>query len=154
MNKNIAETKIKGLKIYMNENYVTIMDSYKILNKNKMSIILDKIKQKENYFFSIDKRTKKSLISEWSARNRLYKMHILRKYTKNCIFKNNINPILDILYQILGFSRGERIWKKKKKKLPLSLELYMMLIKISFKLQKKNFLKELLIVKKKKSKIF
>ena len=64
MNKNIAETKIKGLKIYMNENYVTIMDSYKILNKNKMSIILDKIKQKENYFFSIDKRTKKSLINE------------------------------------------------------------------------------------------
>ena len=88
MNKDIAETKIKGLKIYINENYVTIMDSYKILNKNKMSIILDKIKQKENYFSSIDKRTKKSLINEWSARNRLYKMHILRKYTKNCIFKN------------------------------------------------------------------
>lgn len=64
MSKDIAETKIKGLKIYMNENYVTIMDSYKILNKNKMSIILDKIKQKENYFFSIDKRTKKSLINE------------------------------------------------------------------------------------------
>lgn len=64
MNKDIAETKIKGLKIYMNENYVIIMDSYKILNKNKMSIILDKIKQKENYFFSIDKRTKKSLINE------------------------------------------------------------------------------------------
>lgn len=64
MSKDIAETKIKGLKIYMNENYVTIMDSYKILNKNKMSVILDKIKQKENYFFSIDKRTKKSLINE------------------------------------------------------------------------------------------
>ena len=42
MNKDIAETKIKGLKIYMNENYVIIMDSYKILNKNKMNIILDK----------------------------------------------------------------------------------------------------------------
>ncbi|MDD7756956.1 MAG: hypothetical protein PUJ51_21110 [Clostridiales bacterium] len=64
MSKDIAETKIKGLKIYINENYVTIMDSYKILNKNKMSIILDKIKQKENYFSSIDKRTKKSLINE------------------------------------------------------------------------------------------
>ena len=38
MNKNIAETKIKGLKIYMNENYVTIMDSYKILNKNSSLI--------------------------------------------------------------------------------------------------------------------
>lgn len=25
MSKDIAETKIKGLKIYMNENYVTIM---------------------------------------------------------------------------------------------------------------------------------
>ena len=48
MNKDIAETKIKGLKIYMNANDVTIIDSYKILNKNKMSIILDKIKQKEN----------------------------------------------------------------------------------------------------------
>lgn len=58
MNKNIAETKIKGLKIYMNENYVTIMDSYKILNKNKMSIILDKIKQKENYFFLLIKEQK------------------------------------------------------------------------------------------------
>ena len=64
MSKDIAETKIKGLKIYINENYVTIMDSYKILNKNKMSIILDKIKQKENCFSSIDKRTKKSLINE------------------------------------------------------------------------------------------
>lgn len=64
MNKDIAETKIKGLKIYINANYVTIMDSYKILNKNKMSIILDKIKQKENCFSSIDKRTKKSLINE------------------------------------------------------------------------------------------
>ena len=64
MNKDIAETKIKGLKIYMNANDVIIIDSYKILNKNKMSIILDKIKQKENYFSSIDKRTKKSLINE------------------------------------------------------------------------------------------
>ena len=64
MSKDIAETKINCLKIYINENYVTIMDSYKILNKNKMSIILDKIKQKENYFSSIDKRTKKSLINE------------------------------------------------------------------------------------------
>ena len=64
MNKDIAETKIKGLKIYMNVNDVTIIDSYKILNKNKMSIILDEIKQKENYFFTIDRRTKKSLINE------------------------------------------------------------------------------------------
>lgn len=64
MSKSIAETKIKGLKIYMNTNYVTIIDSYKILNKNKMSVILDEIKQKENYFFAIDKRTKKSLINE------------------------------------------------------------------------------------------
>lgn len=64
MSKSIAETKIKGLKIYMNTNYVTIIDSYKILNKNKMSVILDEIKQKENYFFTIDKRTKKSLINE------------------------------------------------------------------------------------------
>ena len=64
MNKDIAEIKIQGLKIYINANYVTIMDSYKILNKNKMSIILDKIKQKENCFSSIDKRIKKSLINE------------------------------------------------------------------------------------------
>ena len=59
MSKDIAETKIKGLKIYMSMNCIIITDSYKILNKNKMSIILDEIKQKENYFFTIDKRTKK-----------------------------------------------------------------------------------------------
>ena len=64
MNKDIAETKIKGLKIYMSMNCIIITDSYKILNKNKMSIILDEIKQKENYFFTIDRRTKESLINE------------------------------------------------------------------------------------------
>lgn len=118
------ETKVKGLKIYMDNRFIQIMDSYQIINKNKMEIIIDEIMNKGNCLF-LNKRKKKSLINQWVTYDRLYKLHILRKKTGNCIFKNQVSPRLDIFYSIFGFCKGERIWKKKKKKLPLSLELYM-----------------------------
>ena len=47
------ETKVKGLKIYMDNRFIQIMDSYQIINKNKMEIIIDEIMNKYNITNSI-----------------------------------------------------------------------------------------------------
>lgn len=57
------ETKVKGLKVYMDNRFIQIMNSYQIINKNKMEIIIDEIMNKGNCLF-LNKRKKKSLINQ------------------------------------------------------------------------------------------
>lgn len=111
-----AETKVRGLKIYISEKTLTIIDSYKITNVDKMNEILDEIQKKENYFLYENKRTRQSLIKEWVAHNRLYKWHLFRKHTCDCDFESELSLKMRFIYFILGGF----IWKKKKKKQKLN----------------------------------
>ena len=70
----MAEMKIKGLKIFYSTSGLTIIDSYQIHNIKKMEIILTEALEKaENY---ITNRNMNSLINEWIAHNVFYKLHL------------------------------------------------------------------------------
>ena len=53
----MKETKIKGLKILLNDDYIHIFDSFQINNKEKMEYIINEAKSK-NEFCRIDKNIK------------------------------------------------------------------------------------------------
>ena len=87
----MAEMKIKGLKMFYSTSELTIIDSYQIHNIKKMETILTEALEKaENY---ITNRNMNSLINEWIAHNVFYKLHLFRKYTKDCNFKKTQNKI-------------------------------------------------------------
>lgn len=48
-------------------------------------------------------RSLKSYISETKAHNRLYKLHLFRKHTKNTDLEENIKKWVEIIYFIIGF---------------------------------------------------
>lgn len=99
------ETKIDGLYIEVNDFNITIHNSYKISNKQKIENLL------QNLFVKIEKnidcnyktkRTLNSFINEWIAHNRLYKMHLFRKRTKDVDLEAKQNIIMKFIYFILS----------------------------------------------------
>jgi hypothetical protein len=97
----VAETKLKGLKILYDDDYIEIRDAYKINSKRKMEDIINETFEK-NIFCKI-KRSMGSMTRQWSTRNRLYRLHIFRNYTKNYKIKIKQNPISTFFCLILGF---------------------------------------------------
>ena len=123
-NVQIAEMKIKGLKMFYSTSKLTIINSYQINDIKKMKIILIKaLKKAEDY---VTNRNVNSLINEWIVNNIFYKLHLFRKHTKNCNFKKTQNKILSIIYFILSiitkikynikeFKNNKKIKKQEKK---------------------------------------
>ena len=96
----MAEMKIKGLKMIYSASKLTIIDSYQIHNIKKMENILTEALEKAETYMT--NRNINSLINEWVAHNTFYKLHLFRKYTKNCSFKRTQNKTLNIIYFIFN----------------------------------------------------
>lgn len=98
----MAETKVRGLKINIYPQELKIFNSYQIKNKNKMKEIIEEcLNRDEDEEYQIQ-RSINSMIKEWKGRNRLYRLRIFRKYTKDCGFKAKRSIWNKIGYFLLG----------------------------------------------------
>lgn len=95
------ETKIRGLKVLLDDNYIIIKDAYQIINDQKMKEILEEC-FKKNEFCRIHYPLKK-MVKQWKATNRLYHMHINKKHNKDLVILTHISIFKKILYNCLGF---------------------------------------------------
>ena len=113
----MIETKIKGLKILLDDDYIEIFDAYQINNKQKMIEIIEEAIEKMD--FCGIKRTMPSMIKQWAFTNRMYRWHINRKENSKCIIKNKVSIFKKIVYTLLGFQQikitkiKKRLEKKK-----------------------------------------
>lgn len=81
-------------------NKIKIIDSYKIIDRSKMSEIIYAIQYKHPEIkFN---REYNDLIREWVAHNRLHKWKINREKTKNVNLEFNECKIKTLFYNILG----------------------------------------------------
>ena len=112
----MIETKIKGLKILLDDDYIEIFDAYQINNKQKMIEIIEEAIEKIE--FCGIKRTMPSMIKQWAFTNRMYRWHILKKKHSKCIITNKINWFKTMIYFLLGFQqiRFAKIKKRLEKR--------------------------------------
>ena len=92
-------TKVFGVSIRYDDKGITILDSYKITNKTRMYAILSFFRRQTKYE---SKRSINSWIREWKAHNRLYKLGLLKKHTKDCDLEENEKWYRLVLYHIIG----------------------------------------------------
>ena len=99
----MTETKIKGLKVLLDDDYIEIVDAYQINNKEKMKDFITEACDKMD--FCIIKRTMNSMVRQWAFTNRMYRWHILKKKHSKCIITNKINWFKTMIYFLLGFQQ-------------------------------------------------
>lgn len=98
----MVETKVRGLKVNIYPQEMKIFDSYKIRNKKKMNEIIEEcLNRDEDEEYEIQ-RSIKSMVKEWKGRNRLYRLRMFRKKTKDCCFKAKQSIWNKIGYFLLG----------------------------------------------------
>lgn len=95
----MKEIFIMGVKIQYNSENVKIIDSYKIINKEYMEVILKAFIEKTGYK---SKRSIKSWIKEWTAHNRLYRLGLYKSHTEDTDLEENEKIHRLLIYQILG----------------------------------------------------
>ena len=78
---------------------IRIKDSYKIKNKAMMKLILQIFLMRTEFKYT---RTIKSWIKEWKTHNKLYKLGLFRKHTKDCDLEEDEKIHRLIAYEILG----------------------------------------------------
>lgn len=112
----MTETKIKGLKVLLDDDYIEIVDAYQINNKEKMKDFITEACDKMD--FCIIKRTMDSMVRQWAFTNRMYRWHILKKKHSKCIITNKINWFKTMIYFLLGFQqiRFAKIKKRLEKR--------------------------------------
>lgn len=112
----MTETKIKGLKVLLDDDYIEIVDAYQINNKEKMKDFITEACDKMD--FCIIKRTMNSMVRQWAFTNRMYRWHILKKKHSKCIITNKINWFKTMIYFLLGFQqiRFAKIKKRLEKR--------------------------------------
>ena len=108
----MTETKIKGLKILLDNDYIEIIDAYQINNKQKMIEVIEETINKMKFFS--EERDVPSMVKQWAFTNRMYRWHIFRKKNSKCIITNKVSKIKKLLYTLLGFQQI-RIAKIKKR---------------------------------------
>lgn len=108
----MTETKIKGLKILLDDDYIEIIDAYQINNKQKMTEVIEEAINKMEFFS--EKRDVSSMVKQWAFTNRMYRWHIFRKKNSKCIITNKVSKIKKLLYTLLGFQQI-KIAKTKKR---------------------------------------
>lgn len=113
----MIETKIKGLKVFLDDDYIEIIDAYQINNKQKMTEIIEEAINKMEFFS--EKRDISSMVKQWAFTNRMYRWHIFRKKNSKYIIKSKVSKIKKLLYTLLGFQQikiakiKKRLEKKK-----------------------------------------
>lgn len=112
----MTETKIKGLKVLLDDDYIEIVDAHQINNKEKMKDFITEACDKMD--FCIIKRTMDSMVRQWAFTNRMYRWHILKKKHSKCIITNKINWFKTMIYFLLGFQqiRFAKIKKRLEKR--------------------------------------
>ena len=112
----MIETKIKGLKVLLDDDYIEIIDAYQINNKQKMTEVIEEAINKMEFFS--EKRDVPSIVRQWAFTNRMYRWHIFRKKNSKCIITNKVSKIKKLLYTLLGFQqiRTAKIKKRLEKK--------------------------------------
>lgn len=89
------------MKIEYAKNNTRVYDSYKYNNKEIKQAVQDIIDTRKELGLPVT-RNKQSYISEWKAHNRLYKLGIEVHRTKDVDLEEDINPIRNFLYLIMG----------------------------------------------------
>lgn len=112
----MTETKIKGLKVLLDDDYIEIVDAHQINNKEKMKDFIAEACDKMD--FCNMKRTINSMVRQWAFTNRMYRWHILKKKHSKCIITNKINWFKTMIYFLLGFQqiRFAKIKKRLEKR--------------------------------------
>ena len=87
------------MNIEYNKKKTTIYDSY--LMKNVSKEVKEIIKERKEKGYKTN-RTLKSYIRETKAHNRLYKLGLFKKHTKNTDLEENIKLWKEIAYFIIG----------------------------------------------------
>lgn len=108
----MIETKIKGLKILLDDDYIEIIDAYQINNKQKMVEIIEESINKMEFFS--ESRDIQSMVKQWAFTNRMYRWNIFKKKNSKCIITNEVSKIKRLLYALLGFQKI-KITKIKKR---------------------------------------
>lgn len=89
-------------KVILTKNNTKICDSHDLSIKD--SIIMAKnIYYIRKYFGYNVKRDVDSYIRELISHNRLYKLGLYRSHTKDCDLEENIKPLTNLIYKILGW---------------------------------------------------
>lgn len=88
------------MKVKYTKTLTIIYDSYLI--KDVAKEVRNIIKKRVDLDY-ITTRTMKSYIRETKAHNRMYKLHLFRKHTKNTDLEENIKLWKEIVYFIIGF---------------------------------------------------
>lgn len=107
----MKETKIKGLKILLDDDYIHIFDSFQINNKEKMECIIEEAKSKMD--FCILNRDIKSITREWAGRNRLYRLKICKNKMKDFKITNKETIFKKILFYLIGFQQTKFVENMK-----------------------------------------
>lgn len=87
------------MNIEYNKKKTTIYDSY--LMKNVSKEVKEIIKERKEKGYKIN-RSLNSYIRETKAHNRLYKLGLFKKHTKNTDLEENIKLWKEIVYFIIG----------------------------------------------------
>lgn len=95
---------IEGHMCICTDTCITIVDSNKVPDNDIprfISMLSKKISQTPK-LKDVYKRSEESWIKEWRAHNRLYRMRMFVKHTKDVDLEENENIIRLLAYQILG----------------------------------------------------
>ena len=90
-----------NLPVIITKETITIINSYRINNKNKQVDILKKIFEKDPYIDTRKRKIKDSLL-EWRTHNLLYKLNLFKSHCKDCDLDENEAFHRMICYKILG----------------------------------------------------
>lgn len=107
----MKETKIKGLKIIFEDDYIHIYDAFQINNKEKMECVVEETKSKMD--FCILNRDIKSITREWAGRNRLYRLGIFKNKMKDFKITNEENLFKKVFFYLIGFQQTKFVNKMK-----------------------------------------
>lgn len=96
---------IEGLKCNCEKGYVRIDDSYTVKERDIPNFV-EKLRVELKLTKFTYKRTKDSWVKEWIAHNRLYKLGLFRKHTKDVDLYENESKFALFCYDILSIGRG------------------------------------------------
>ena len=113
----MIETKIKGLKVILDDDYIEIIDAYQINNKQKMVEIIEESINKMEFFS--ESRDIQSMVKQWAFTNRMYRWHIFKKKNSKCIITNEVSKIKKLLYTLIGvqkikITKIKKDWRERK----------------------------------------
>lgn len=88
--------------ISVTEDLTTILNSHLVDNKDVNNIVETIIEKRKKKNYKVT-RSRESYVREVKTHNRMYKMHLFRKHTKDCDLEENIVWWKDIFYWVIGW---------------------------------------------------